>query len=117
VPERLARFIASEWRGACPHEQLDAWKDAAADWLAADSDREPRRGPGTEWNRWWLAGGSRRRLPFGEYGDAVDLLREQVRYRRDMPPRPGEYRPAVYRVLGRVVNGCQSAQAVAFTYG
>lgn len=84
------------------HEQLDSWKDAAAAWLAADSARPPWPGADPEFDRWWLAGGSRRRLPFGEYGRAVDLLREEIRYRRDMPPCPHEYRPAQYRgPLGR----------------
>jgi hypothetical protein len=33
---------------------------------------------------WWLAGGSRSSLPFGEYGCAIDLLREEIRYRREI---------------------------------
>jgi hypothetical protein len=81
VPEQLCRFVASEWPGAkCPHEALDQWKDACAAWLAEDSTREPRPGGGV----WWLAGGSRRSLPFGEYGCAIDLLREEIRYRREI---------------------------------
>jgi hypothetical protein len=116
VPERLARFVAAEWPGGCSHERLQAWKNAAADWLAADTAREPRPGTDPEFARWWLAGGSRRRLPFGECGDAVDLLREEIRYHREMPPCPGMYRPAQQRLLGRVLDGCQSAQAVAFPH-
>jgi hypothetical protein len=101
VPERLCRFVPSEWPGAgCPHEALDIWTRAAADWLAADSTRQPRPGAGPDDDRWWLAGGSRRRLPFGEYGGALDLLREEIRYRRDMPACPHEYRPAVHWVNG-----------------
>jgi hypothetical protein len=100
VPERLARFVPGEWPGGCIHEQLDAWKDAAADWLAADSTREPRPGAAADDSRWWLAGGSRRRLPFGEYGCAIDLLREEIRYRRDMLACPHEYRPAVHWTNG-----------------
>jgi hypothetical protein len=45
---------------------------------------------------WWLAGGSRRRLPFGEYGCAIDVLRESGRYRAGMGPCPGEARPATF---------------------
>jgi len=96
VPEPLCRFVPSEWPGGCVHEQLEAWKQAAADWLAADSAREPRPGADPDDARWWLAGGTRRRLPFGE-GGALDLLREHLRYGRDMPACPHEYRPAQYR--------------------
>ena len=102
VPEPLCRFVPSEWPGGCVHEQLEAWKQAAADWLAADSAREPRPGADPDDARWWLAGGTRRRLPFGE-GGALDLLREHLRYGRDMPACPHEYRPAVHRVNGRDV--------------
>ena len=91
VPEQLARFVPGEWPSArCPHEALRMWKDACADWLAADSDYWPS--PGV--SRWWLAGGSRRSLPFGEYGCAVDVLREYGRLRREMSPCPDEYQPA-----------------------
>ena len=100
VPERLCRFVPSEWPGGCVHEQLEAWKQSCADWLAADSTREPRPGARAEDSRWWLAGGSRRALPFGEYGCAIDLLREEIRYRRAMTPCPHEYRPAVHWVNG-----------------
>jgi hypothetical protein len=89
--------VAAEWPGAgCPHEALEAWKRAAADYLAADSTRRPRPGADPDNDCWWLAGGTRRRLPFGEYGSTVDLLREEIRYRRDMPACPSEYRPAVH---------------------
>jgi hypothetical protein len=100
VPERLCRFVPSEWPGGCAHEQLNAWKSAAADWLAADTAREPPPGASADDSRWWLAGGTRRRLPFGEYGGALDLLREEIRYRRDIPACPHEYRPAVHWVNG-----------------
>lgn len=93
VPERLARFVPQEWPGACPHEQLRVWQEACAEWLAADSDAPPRPGCGV----WWLAGHSRRRLPFGEDGDAIDVLRESERISRQIPPCPHEYRPAQYR--------------------
>jgi hypothetical protein len=95
VPEQLARFVPAEWPGAgCPHEALRMWKHACADWLAADTGKQPRPGASADESRWWLAGGSRRALPFGEYGDAVDVIREAGRYRRSMPPCPAEYRPA-----------------------
>lgn len=110
VPERLCRFVDAEWPGRCVHEQLQAWTDAAAGWLAADSTREPPPGKGADDSRWWLAGGTRRALPFGETGGALDLLREEIRYRRDMRPCPHEYRPAQYRgperPLVRVCDGC-----------
>jgi hypothetical protein len=82
------------------HEQLGAWKRAVADWLAADSVRAPQPGADPDDDRWWLAGGTRRRLPFGESGHVLDLLREEIRYRRDMPACPSEYRPAQYRGPG-----------------
>jgi hypothetical protein len=93
VPEELARFVASEWPG-CPHEALDAWTEACAAWLAADTTRLPRPGAGL----WWLAGGSRRVLPFG---DAIDVLRESGRYRKGMPPCPGEARPGSFTERGK----------------
>lgn len=89
MPERLCRFVPSEWPGGCPHEALEAWAGACADWLAADSARSG--------GRWFAAGGSRRRLPFGEFGDAVDVLREWGRYGEAMPPCPHEFRPATYQ--------------------
>jgi hypothetical protein len=98
VPERVARFVLSEWPGAhCPHEAVRQWEAACADWLAADSTRTPRSDAGERYNRWWLAGGTRRVLPFGEYGDGVDLLREGMRLSHAMPPCPHEYRPAQWR--------------------
>jgi len=81
----------------CPHEALRAWQEACAGWLAADTARQPRPGAGADFNRWWLAGGSRRLLPFGEYGCAIDVLREAGRYSRAMTPCPDEYRPAQHR--------------------
>lgn len=100
VPERLCRFVPSEWPGGCVHEQLEAWKGACAGWLAADSTRPPRPGADPDDDRWWLVGGTRRRLPFGESGRVLDLLREHLRYGRDMSACPHEYRPAQYRGPG-----------------
>ena len=62
VPEPLARFVASEWPGADP---LGQWRAACMAWLDAV--------PG-------------RRLPFGEYGGPLDVLRESVRLRRAAIP-------------------------------
>lgn len=101
IPEQLCRFVASEWPGAaCAHEALRMWQEACAEWLAADSGREPLPGADAGSNRWWLAGGSNRCLPFGETGRALDVLREAGRLRRGMPPCPDEYRPAVHQVNG-----------------
>jgi hypothetical protein len=75
IPEELARFVASEWPGACLHEQVRAWSVACQEWLD-----EPGRA-----------------LPFGEHGDVVDVLREEWRIRSQVPPCPHEYRPAQYQ--------------------
>jgi hypothetical protein len=93
VPEQLCRFVASEWPG-CPHEALRAWELACADWLAADSARAPLPGADEGAGRWWLTGWSNRSLPFGEFGDVIDVLREAERYSRAMTPCPHEVRPA-----------------------
>lgn len=69
VPEELARFVVSEWPSArCPHEALMMWWRACLAWLAEDSGR--------------------RALPFGEYGDCVDVLREAGPLRRQLPVCP-----------------------------
>ena len=56
VPERLARFVESEWSGEA--DPVRAWKAAALAWLAADPAR---------------------RLPFGTFGGPIDVLRETRR--------------------------------------
>jgi hypothetical protein len=77
VPEELCRFAPSEWPDAgCGHEALRAWQAAALAWLDGDE---------------------RRALPFGEFGDVVDVLRESGRIGRQLQPCPHEYRPAQYR--------------------
>jgi hypothetical protein len=81
VPEELARFVPGEWPGACPHEQVRAWSKACQAWLAGEPGRE---------------------LPFGEFGDVLDVLREDLRISRQIPPCPHEYRPAQYRGPGMV---------------
>jgi hypothetical protein len=58
VPEQLARYVPSEWLGPDP---LGQWKEACYAWLEAN--------PG-------------RRLPFGEYGHKLDVLREVRRVKR-----------------------------------
>ena len=55
IPEQLARYVPSEWTGADP---LSEWRSACLDWLREDDGRQ---------------------LPFGEYGDSVDLFRECLR--------------------------------------
>jgi hypothetical protein len=102
VPEQLARFVLSEWPGAaCPHEAVRQWSAACTAWLAADSNRRPDPRARTEHdNLCWLSGDSNRRLPFGEWGDAIDVLREERRYREQWPPCPHEYRPATFWANG-----------------
>lgn len=65
------------------HEAGWQWAQACAEWLAADSGHEPRPGLDERSQRWWLAGASRRSLPFGEFGDAIDVLRAARAYRQD----------------------------------
>lgn len=59
---------------------------ACAGWLAEGSDAIPP----AEWDEStaliWRAARSSRRLPFGEYGGGLDLLREKRRMRREMGP-------------------------------
>ena len=102
VPEPLARFVPGEWPDAgCVHEAVRQWAQACAGWLAADSARWPRPDAGERFNVWWLAGASRRVLPFGEHGGALDVLREGRRLRRGLPPCPREARPAGAQGPGR----------------
>jgi hypothetical protein len=65
VPERLARYVAAEWCG-----DAREWKGACLRWLGAN--------PGS-------------RLPFGEHGDEVDVLRETVRHLRALPRDVGRF--------------------------
>jgi hypothetical protein len=101
VPARLVSFRLTEWPDAsCPHEAIRQWQDACLGWLAEDSNREPRPDAGVA----WLAGDSNRTLPFGEYGDGLDVLREALRLRHSFPPCPEEGRPAQ-----RTANGVRHA--------
>jgi hypothetical protein len=52
VPEELARFVPSEWPGVDP---LTQWREACLRWL--------QESPGSS-------------LPFGQFGDSVDVIRE-----------------------------------------
>jgi hypothetical protein len=79
VPEQLCRFVAAEWPGRCRHERHWAYTQACLAWL--------REGPG-------------RRLPFGEYGDVIDVLRESEAVCRRELPCPDEFRPGTYRGPG-----------------
>jgi hypothetical protein len=65
VPEVLARFVASEWPGADP---LSDWRDACLSWLEGSPGRS---------------------LPFGEFGDSVDVIRECYRVRLEWAQRAG----------------------------
>jgi hypothetical protein len=55
APEPLCRYVPHEWPSCDP---LADWRRACLAWLAADRSR---------------------RLPFGEHGDQVDVLRESAR--------------------------------------
>ena len=79
---------------------LMQWYAACITWLAGDSSRGPRRGWDGNPDLLWLAGGSRRALPFGEYGGAVDVLRQMRRYRGDLGPCPLHSGPGEYHVRG-----------------
>jgi hypothetical protein len=63
VPEELARYVESEWTGTDP---LGAWRNACLQWLREVEGR---------------------RLPFGEYGDSVDVIRECLRVKMELAKR------------------------------
>jgi hypothetical protein len=63
VPEELARYVASEWPSDDP---VGDWRAAALAWLRED--------PG-------------RRLPLGQYGDSVDVIRESARIKLEQARR------------------------------
>jgi hypothetical protein len=65
VPEPLARYVESEWPGADP---LGAWRNACLQWLREVEGRQ---------------------LPFGEYGDSVDVIRESARVQMELARRAG----------------------------
>ena len=56
VPERLARYVRAEWAGYSDAEAPAAWMRACWAWRDAN--------PG-------------RRMPFGEHGDHLDVIRER----------------------------------------
>ncbi len=58
APERLCRFVAAEWPGVSPYGPVTEWMQACLDWLGEDSSR---------------------RLPFGDDGDALVVIRESAR--------------------------------------
>lgn len=59
APERLCRFVASEWPGACcPRSAAALWRRACLAWLAGEPGRS---------------------LPFGEHGDVVDVMSAEGR--------------------------------------
>ena len=63
VPEPLARYVESEWPGGNP---VGDWRDACFQWLREVDGR---------------------RLPFGQFGDSVDVIRECVRIKMEMAKR------------------------------
>jgi hypothetical protein len=69
VPEQLARFVESEWPGRCRHHRHWAYTQACLAWLREDRSR---------------------RLPFGEHGDVIDVLREAEAVCRRERPCPDE---------------------------
>ena len=70
VPEELARYVESEWPGTDP---IGAWRNACLEWLR---EVEGRRLP--------LDGDPGRRMPFGEYGDSVAVIRESARIKMEL---------------------------------
>jgi hypothetical protein len=75
VPEELCRFVAGEWPdAACIHEALAAWSDACIAWVEKHPDS----------------------LPFGVYGDFVDVLNVAGVYSRGMPLCPAGRRPGYH---------------------
>jgi len=72
TPERLCRFVPSEWPDAdCVHQALRDWEDACLAWVKEHPDS----------------------LPYGEHGDFIDVLREAAAYRHQMPLCPKERFP------------------------
>jgi hypothetical protein len=65
VPEPLTRYVESEWPGDNP---IGDWRDACIQWL--------REAMG-------------RRLPFGAWGDSVDVIRECRRVKMEEARRAG----------------------------
>ena len=65
LPEQLARYVESEWPSDDP---VGEWHRACLQWLR-EVDGRP--------------------LPFGEYGDSVDLIRESARIKMELARRAG----------------------------
>ena len=63
VPEPLTRYVESEWTGADP---IGQWRRACLEWLREDPGRQ---------------------LPFGEFGDSVDVIRESARIKLELARR------------------------------
>jgi hypothetical protein len=103
VPARLVSFRLTEWPDAkCPHEAIRQWQHACEDWLAEDSNRAPRPDMDEWGNRAWLAADSNRSLPFGEYGDCLDVMREALRLQHCYRGCPDEASPGTW--TGREVR-------------
>jgi hypothetical protein len=65
VPEQLARYAESDWPSDDP---IGAWRDACIEWLREAEGRQ---------------------LPFGEFGDSVDVFRECRRIQMELARRAG----------------------------
>ena len=65
VPEELTPYVESEWPGDNP---IGDWRDACLRWLRQVEGRQ---------------------LPFGEYGDSVDVIRECLRLNMEWARRAG----------------------------
>jgi hypothetical protein len=90
IPEQLARFVAAEWPdAACIHEALSAWSDACLAWVREHPDS----------------------LPFGQYGDIIDVLFASEVYSREMPPCPARRRPGYHN---GVPTGPETAEECPF---
>jgi hypothetical protein len=63
IPERLARYVASEWPGG-----IGEWEAAALAWLREDDGRS---------------------LPFGEFGDSIDVLKMVYRLKMGLAAELG----------------------------
>jgi hypothetical protein len=77
VPERLCRFVRSEWPAATWDDAARLWKDACFAWLAEHPDS----------------------LPFGEHGGELDVLRAMILY-RERNPSAQTWRPATHWTNG-----------------
>ena len=70
-PEHLTRFCVLDWPGAhCTRDAIRRWEQACLAWLDESEARA---------------------LPFGEYGDFIDVLSTGIRLDRTAPSCPEEH--------------------------